>query len=180
MGESVEGQITRVAAFLAGEGLRPESWVHQSIEGLVSCYGELWRPQRRPHPFTAKQAYRQCFANAARLALAVPELTYVEGYARGSSGFVVHHAWCVDLAGGVIDRTWRQRDVEVGEYFGIPIDTDWLRSWLMVTGWFGVFSGAPEWSWQILAHGPADAMFPSSRARDKVSREVTQKSLAFG
>lgn len=65
----------------------------------------------------------QCYANAQELALAHPELTYVEGVAAGLT--VRDHAWCVTGDGLVIDPTWREP--ESCAYFGIPFQTSYLK-----------------------------------------------------
>jgi len=74
---------------------------------------------------------KQCFANAQRLATIHPELTYVEGYAL--SIIPVHHGWCVDPDGAVVDVTWKTRGAE---YFGVPIRTRYLRKLSIATGWW--------------------------------------------
>jgi hypothetical protein len=70
---------------------------------------------------------KECYRNAMLLALANPELTYVEGY--GFSGLIpCPHAWCATEEGRVVDPTWRANDelpVEQWEYLGIPFDTLW-------------------------------------------------------
>lgn len=61
---------------------------------------------------------KQCFSNSFKLALANDDLTYCEGYATGPKigGIPVHHAWCVNTQGQVIDVTTANCE----EYFGIP------------------------------------------------------------
>lgn len=64
-----------------------------------------------PQPLPKRYAYgemKQCFANAARLALATPDLTYCEGVALAI--IPTHHAWCIDTKGRVVDPTWRTRE----------------------------------------------------------------------
>lgn len=75
---------------------------------------------------------QQCFSNSQRLAIAHPELTYVEGYALNV--IPVHHAWCVDPDGAVIDVTWERRDSN--RYFGVPIRTRYIRKISLQTGWW--------------------------------------------
>ncbi len=65
----------------------------------------------------------QCFANAQRLAMMYEDLTYVEGYAM--SIIPLHHGWCVDRDGRVVDTTWGMG--EPREYFGVPINTRYIR-----------------------------------------------------
>lgn len=61
-----------------------------------------------------------CFSNAYRLALRWPtRYRYVEGLA--ACVFPVHHAWCINTSGEVVDPTW-DRYAELGaEYFGVII-----------------------------------------------------------
>jgi hypothetical protein len=74
---------------------------------------------------------RECFRNAATLALRKPDLyVYVEGYAvnRWVAMHTVAHAWCVGSDNFVVDRTWD----EGTEYFGVPFRHDYLRRVLKV------------------------------------------------
>jgi len=76
---------------------------------------------------------RECYRNAARLALAESQLVYCEGYA--VAHFPVEHAWCVDISGQVIEPTWPRRG---GEYFGVPIRTVYLRRTLSAQQAWGI------------------------------------------
>lgn len=69
---------------------------------------------------------RQCYRNAAMLAMEHPELVYCEGYACPKDLIPVHHAWCVTPTGTVVDSTW-DAPAEA-EYFGIALNTAWLRT----------------------------------------------------
>ena len=69
---------------------------------------------------------RECFRNAATLALRKPDIyMYVEGYAvnRWIAMHTVAHAWCSGLDNLVIDPTWN----EGTDYFGVPFRHDYLR-----------------------------------------------------
>ncbi len=83
---------------------------------------------------------RQCFKNAHELAWRVPELTYVEGFA--TCGLLpVHHAWCSDAEGRVVDPTWREKDrraVKEWEYHGIPLRLAWVDAVTFDKGTYGV------------------------------------------
>lgn len=72
----------------------------------------------RPLPKDVRRrAPRQCFYNAASLALRRPkEFLYVEGYAF-TQGFCTEHAWCVDRDGNAVDPTWRGEAAP--HYFGV-------------------------------------------------------------
>lgn len=81
---------------------------------------------------------RQCYRNAGTLAMTDPELTYVEGYACPPGGIPVHHAWCVDSAGRVIDNTFE--DAASSIYFGVPISRKALIELLERTKQWGLFA----------------------------------------
>jgi hypothetical protein len=101
---------------------------HTSPYALVLEAGE-WH---HPAPLPASCGHwrgqpKDCFASAARLADARPDLRYVEGYADpGIDGFVYpfEHAWCVDASGAVVDPTW----IPVGHaYLGVPLTPRFRR-----------------------------------------------------
>ena len=69
---------------------------------------------------------RQCFRNAARLALRKQgSFTYVEGYAVNTwvADYPVAHAWCVEGEHFVVDTTWD----EGADYFGVPFRAEYVR-----------------------------------------------------
>jgi hypothetical protein len=84
-----------------------------------------------------------CFEDAGRLALNSDSLTYCEGIAM--SVFPVHHAWCIDSKGRVVDKTWAAVDAKINTdrpniaYFGVAIDDDDLRVRLLGKETWGFF-----------------------------------------
>lgn len=66
-----------------------------------------------------------CYMNATHKALAKPDLTYCEGYLL-ICGVPVHHAWCVNEHGMVIDPTIDNNNGRVMEYYGVPFTRDYL------------------------------------------------------
>lgn len=76
---------------------------------------------------------KQCFYNAQMLAINDPTLTYVEGYAQ--SVIPIHHGWCRDADGCVIDPTWK--DPEGKLYFGVGFRTEYVRQQILDTGFAG-------------------------------------------
>lgn len=104
---------------------------YRGIAELVLRHGRSWS-ESSTECWPAGEA-QQCFANAQRLALLNPELTYVEGYAM--SVVPLHHGWCVDRAGRVIDVTWIDRSGV--EYFGVPIRTPYVRQRVLRSKFWG-------------------------------------------
>lgn len=89
---------------------------------------------------------QECFANAVRLAMADETLTYCEGFAYG--GLIpVHHAWCINEAGEVLDNTWRTRADGDGHihrpdemaYLGIKYKTEEVLVKIARRGYYGMF-----------------------------------------
>lgn len=61
---------------------------------------------------------KECFSNAVELALK-NDFLYCEGIAVSSDlMFPIHHAWCVDTEGEVIDPTWRRPKEKIVRWFG--------------------------------------------------------------
>lgn len=76
-----------------------------TTEGYVLEHGERFTPQPLPKGIK-RGTIKECFRNAALLAMDSDEYTYVEGIAH--MGIIpMHHAWVVDKQGNVIDNTWR-------------------------------------------------------------------------
>src|SRR5581483_4835475 len=76
----------------------------------------------------SKMPDQQCFKNAAKLALQEQWL-YVEGF--GSNGHPIHHAWCVNARGRVVEPTWENPGTA---YFGLALTATALASYLAATG----------------------------------------------
>ncbi len=110
------------------EGMR-----HSSFAGFVLEAGRAFKiPEKRID--CPRGIIKQCFANAGRLAMSDPDLIYCEGFALGRV-IPVHHAWCVDIDGNVIEPTWREVG---GDYYGIPFDSDFLNDTVARTGHWGL------------------------------------------
>lgn len=118
----------RVIGFAGGKAA--EFWVAHGVLRTSS-----------PLPRGIKQGIaKQCFKNAALLALGNPdEFTYCEGWAQvpGLQEATTHHAWCLDRKGNVVDPTWEHE--EGNEYLGIPIKVMALNQNMLASGEWGVF-----------------------------------------
>jgi len=84
----------------------------------------------------AKMPDQQCFKNAAKLAMQEQWL-YAEGFA--SSGHPIHHAWCVNAQGRVVDPTWESPGAA---YYGLAMRATELARHLSATGRYGIFDGS--------------------------------------
>ncbi len=89
---------------------------------------------------------KNCYGNAADLAIADQNLTYVEGWATSDVGLTLEHAWCVKR-GRVYEPTWtgkNGRSVGVA-YFGVPVPTGVLMRVLTRTRTQSVFGQWFNW-----------------------------------
>lgn len=80
-----------------------------------------------------KMTPNYCFFNCWYMSLVFDDLTYYEGFA--FQGLLpVHHAWCVDPDGLVVDPTWRMKNYKLPEnqwdYFGVGFDSEKLCDWM--------------------------------------------------
>ncbi|KWA83942.1 hypothetical protein WL29_21485 [Burkholderia ubonensis] len=99
--------------------------------------GRDWFPQALPAD-VPRGPQRQCYENAGTLVLRQPELSYVEGYACPPGLIPVHHAWCVDAHGRVIDNTLS--DPANSLYFGVPFTRDLLWETISDTKHWGLLA----------------------------------------
>jgi len=90
---------------------------------FVLEHGRTFRAQPLPSGFR-RGVPKECFNNALNLVIddAGNErgLVYCEGYAFRPGLIPVHHGWCCDMEGNVIDNTWD--DSEQCHYLGIPFN----------------------------------------------------------
>lgn len=121
---------------------RDRSWQGWLLENGADY---AWQPLDR-ETFEIGEG-RECFLNAAHLAIARRDLTYVEGMAM-CGFFPVHHAWVVDADGRVIDNTWVaengvEEDGEGAErqYLGYAVEAEELYERLVEQEVYGVLDG---------------------------------------
>lgn len=123
----------------------------QSFEGFLLEHG-----QHFPHDEDSLRGdapLGECYRNAANLALSSPGLTYAEGIVT-IHGVPIQHAWTIDGDGRVVDPTFgRTQASYTGEYYGVPVRSDYLRETLVRTGYYGVFQHTNR-DW--LTRDPAD------------------------
>jgi hypothetical protein len=130
----VTGYMTAmVKARAMHEVAATKKWAYHGTEDFVLKEGRAYHPQELPEKYP-RGTIKECFHNAAMLAIEHPELTYVEGYAKGAI-IPVHHAWCVDDKGNVIDNTWPDPGEE---YVGVPFRTKWLTRYIVKNKTYGV------------------------------------------
>jgi hypothetical protein len=98
----------------------------------------------REYPFTpgsfagARGTPKECYSNAAHLAIWNSRLTYVEGLVH--TIMPIEHAWCIDEDGTVVDPTLdlTGRVGEIHAYWGVPFRTDYLKRALRANGVYGL------------------------------------------
>jgi phage-related protein (TIGR01555 family) len=115
--------------------------VYKNSYDLVAKDGQFYKPQPRPKD-VEKGKDKECYRNAALLAMGRKDLTYVEGFATIAitGGLPFAHAWCVDKDGNVIDPTWVP---EGTSYRGVPFSTEYLRKTIFKTEVWGLIPDMP-------------------------------------
>lgn len=98
-----------------------------------------------------------CYANAGELALAHPELTYVEGFACAKVPVPVHHAWLVTQDGEVIDPTWGAEPQ--GQYHGVAYRTEFLMEQVERSRHWGI--GPEHLPLDVLSRHPKEYLHPA-------------------
>lgn len=124
---------------MVGRHSNPE-FAYSCMYDLVHKEGEWFAPSKLPTRISPGEP-RQCFANAARLALDHDDLTYVEGYGMVEDiPMVMAHAWCVDRMGKVVDPTWLEDDgyARAAGYVGLRVRDVDLRAMLLARGSYGL------------------------------------------
>ena len=89
-----------------------KQWHYRGPADLLLREGKFYQPGDGPTRWNRSMP-QACFRNAALYAI-THRLRYVEGYATGV--MPVHHGWCVDAQGKVVEVTW---DFMGAAYFGV-------------------------------------------------------------
>jgi hypothetical protein len=110
-----EQQLMEYLEFLRKHERGRARWRYSGPADLLLKHARCYRPQSLPRGFWVG-AIKECFRNAAFTAMR-RGVRYVEGYA--SAVIPVHHAWCADADGNVLEVTW---DPPGSAYFGCEFD----------------------------------------------------------
>lgn len=114
---------------------------HQNPQKMLCLHGYVVRhgtsfPYRSLPSHIPRMELKECFSNSLELIQSFPELIYCEGYA--SCVVPIHHAWCIDSDGYVVDPTWLEESAVNAEYIGVPMDTDFVINYVCNRGYYGV------------------------------------------
>ena len=121
--------------------------VGDPIAGLSLKFGRRWKAAELPFDVKLGRQH-QCFQESRALVLAQPKrFTYVEGYAFKRL-LPLHHAWCVDEHGNVVDPTWS--DIESAVYCGTAFRHNAVYEGTRAKNDWG-FLGTPRFSEKIIA-----------------------------
>jgi hypothetical protein len=101
-------------------------------------FGEEFEGRALPRGFERGEP-KMCFRNAYQLAGPGSGLTYVEGFAFRSwlPVLPIHHAWCVDEDGRVVESTFED-PVPEDRYFGIRLPFSLVAEVALRTETYGV------------------------------------------
>ena len=128
MKEFVQAELTRGIRDHHGIAIAKKRQIVQcspELHDYVFKFGRYYEPAPLPSNFPLMKP-NNCFANATHLAV-MKRLQYVEGFAFALAGWhLVHHAWCLDAKGRVIDPTWQ---LGMG-YYGVPFDSAFACRWV--------------------------------------------------
>jgi len=113
--ESAEGEVADALRSLVeamrGFKAHPHAWL---LQEFMLRNGKRWT-EIAPLPKRMRMGTpKLCFANSAKLAMKHSNLRYCEGYIVRI--IPIHHAWCIDEHGRVIDATLRD---PVSDYLGV-------------------------------------------------------------
>jgi hypothetical protein len=113
---------------------KPNGLKYEGFEDFVLKTGTFKRATKPLPEGVEIGEKKMCFENAYRLAMK-KDWTYVEGWAE--SVIPLHHAWCLDDKGRVVDPTW---EFEKGRaYWGVEFDMAWVGHVLLESKTWGVF-----------------------------------------
>ncbi len=140
-----------------------------AVAHLVLRYG-VERPGAPLQRGVKRMRAKECFRNATLTALG-GSMDYCEGYAiRPMLGIPIHHAWCVDASGAVIDPTWD--DAEECFYLGVSVEANRAASICARTGFYGLFTGPRGYALDIM-----DEIVPGFAVYAEATRQKLRDDL---
>lgn len=137
--------LERVDALRKSNAVAKPGRRHVSFESLVLAEGREWVVDRALRRTARLGLIGLCFMNAIHAAESDPNLTYCEGWA--SYHIPVHHAWCVDRIGRVVEVTWRRETGVLWSertYVGVPFDMHYIYKIQLKSRCYGVFYGVDD------------------------------------
>jgi hypothetical protein len=103
------------------------------LERFVLRNGKAYKPRKR---IGQKRKAKQCYANAADIALYKGGGTYVEGFAVNNKfALPLLHAWITVDGADAMDPTLDAKDYE---YYGVAFDKDTLLKEMLRNGHYGL------------------------------------------
>ena len=96
--------------------------VYTGLEDFLLRAGESFSAIAAKRGGVRLMTPKQCFHNCGALVQRRADLTYCEGYAMKEL-IPIHHAWCIDSDGRVIEPTLRKPAVE---YIGVRFPTSYV------------------------------------------------------
>ena len=142
--EAVFAYLTMMVDVRKSMGKTSTKFKFCGMEDLLLQHGKFFGVGAKSRKIKMGQI-KQCFMNAAHLALDNRNFIYCEGFAYNGI-LPLHHAWVIDSKGNVIDNTWRKTGTA---YFGIPFSTDYLRGTLLKTRYYGLLDRWKD-GWPLL------------------------------
>lgn len=125
---------------------------HDEVYRLLLHHGTAFEPSDPPEGLPVPKS-RSCYFNAFQIAAGDPQrFAYYEGvgvtwFYDGNEATELSlsdptaHAWCVDIAGKVVDTSWHApKSVRPAAYVGLPLPLDLVQPFAYV-GSRGTFSG---------------------------------------
>jgi hypothetical protein len=109
----------------------PQELAH--VRAHVLDGGSWWSPHPRPRS-VRRRAEKHCFSNSQRFLLERSRdhpdeaWVYVEGFSLRPEGVCIHHGWCGDGAGLVVDTTWQYPGLA---YLGVAFTAGQVARWLL-------------------------------------------------
>lgn len=135
--------------------LRQLSSLGVLVGGFYLLLGRAFAPAALPRG-TRAGPLGQCYANAGRAALEDSSLIYCEGFALREGLIPMHHAWCLNSRGEVLDLTW---PFSAGnEYLGVALQTSVLRDHVMQGEVWGLLADRLPAQW--VQKDPAQYLHP--------------------